>query len=433
VGHVDCRHRRLALASRIFLLNDIRMKRLRLITALLLSGLSSVAAADWPQFLGPDRNNMTPAPTPTKAWPKSGPPKAWEHRVGTGWSGPVVQDGRVIIFHRQEGREIVDCLATDTGKSLWQFTAPTAYVDGFGFDNGPRSTPAIANGNVYLFGADGNLHCLKLSDGRKLWSTNLLKTLDASKGFFGLACSPLIHGNSVLLNIGAPDGAGIVAINAATGRLNWKSISDEASYASPVLQTFTGTKRALFLTRENLVSLDPLVGKPHWQMKFSPAMQASVSASVPVVSGHTVFTTASYGAGAIALEVNKNGFDQVWANDSSLSCQYHTPVLKGGYLYGFHGRLDTGPRPEFRCVELKTGAVKWKQPRVDAGAIIQTASEALIVTVNGGLLRGRLSPSGFTETGRTQILGFEVRAHPAFADSKLFARDKNKLVAIDLQ
>ncbi len=409
------------------------MNHLRLITAFLLSGLTHLTAADWPQFLGPDRNNTTAAPMSLKPWPNSGPPKAWEHRVGTGWSGPVVQDGKVIIFHRQKELEIVDCLAAGTGKSLWQFTAPTAYVDGFGFDNGPRSTPAIADGKVYLFGADGNLHCLKLSDGRQLWSINLRKTLDASQGFFGLACSPLIHGNSVLLSIGAPDGAGVVAINTETGRLNWKSLSDEASYASPVLRPIAGVQQALFVTRGNLVSLDPLAGKPHWQMKFSPAMSASVSASVPLVSGHTVFTTASYGAGAVALKVTRSGSEQIWANDRSLSCQYHTPVLKEGHLYGFHGRLDTGPRPEFRCVELKTGTVKWKQARVDAGAIVQTGTEALIVTVNGGLLRGRLAPAGFNETGRAQILGFEVRAHPAFADNRLFARDKNKLVAVDLR
>ena len=123
----------------------------------------------------------------------------------------------------------------------------------------------------------------------------------------------------------------------------------------------------------------------------------------------------------------------LWKNDDSLSSHYHTPLLVDGHLYGFHGRLDTGPPAEFRCVELKTGQVKWKNSRVDAGAIIGIGNEILILTVNGQLLRGSVSPSGYTEMGRKQVLGFNVRAHPALAENRFYARDESKLVCILLQ
>lgn len=408
------------------------MYRLRLILAALLALVPHLPADDWPQFLGPDRNNISRSQTPLSDWPKSGPPKLWQYKVGTGWAGPVVADGRVVVFHRSGDREIIDCLDGATGKSIWTFKSATDYVDGFGFDNGPRSTPAIYQGVIYAFGADANLHAVKLVDGQALWSINLKRTIKAPNGFFGLACSPIVHDGQVLLNIGAPEGAGVVAIDATTGQLRWKSVADEASYASPVTQRIGKDESVIFVTRKQMVSLDPRNGRAHFKLPFSPAMSASVSASTPLIADDIIFTTASYGAGAKTLKVTKNGTKILWENDASLSCQYHTPLLLAGHLYGFHGRLDTGPRPEFRCVELATGAIKWRNQRVGAGALIKVGEEILNLTVDGQLLRGRLSPAGYRESTRVQVLGFEVRAHPAFADGRFFARDKTKLVCLKL-
>src|SRR5207247_6385890 len=191
-------------------------------------------ASDLPQFLGPSRNGVYPGTDLAESWSKEGPPIIWQKKVGQGFSGPVVAAGKLILFHRLEDKETVECLEAKTGNPIWSFDYPTSYRDDFGFDEGPRATPAIAESRVYAYGAQGILNCLGLADGKKLWSVDARKEFRAQKGFFGIACSPLIEGNSVLLIVGGSEGAGIIAFDKNTGKVLWKTANDEASYSSPV-------------------------------------------------------------------------------------------------------------------------------------------------------------------------------------------------------
>ncbi len=410
-----------------------RAMQLSAIVLGLLASLSLGRAADWPQFLGPTRNAIAAGADLADSWPKDGPPVAWQHKLGSGWAGPVIAGGKVIVFHRVGGQEVVECLEAATGKALWKQAFTTSYVDNFGFDNGPRGTPCVADGRVFVFGANGNLYALDFATGRPLWSVDAPKDFGADKGFFGFACSPLIEGRSLLVNIGGKDGAGLVAFDPATGKVLWKANDEEASYSSPITATINGQRHALFFTRHHLVSLDPASGTARFRFPWGPKMHASVSAAVPVVSGDTVFISAGYGAGAAALRVKSGGVDRLWSGEEQLTAQYVTPVLRDGFLYGFEGRVDTGPRPELRCVDLATGKVRWSTTRVPHGGIILAGRDLLITGDTGELIRVNADPKEFVETGRAQILGREGRAQPALAEGRLFARDKTKLVAVDLR
>ncbi len=390
-------------------------------------------ASDWPQILGPTRNSVYPAADLKNDWPKSGPSTLWKKKTGTGWAGPVIAGERLIFFHREDDNEVIECLDAHTGKNLWRHAYPTDYVDGFGFDNGPRATPCIANDRVYTFGANGTLNCVELKSGKPIWNIDVRQQFSAPKGFFGMACSPLVDKERLLLNIGGADGAGIVCLNAKTGKLLWKATDDEASYSSPVVARFGEKDQAIFFTRKNLFALDPAKGKVLWQHSLGPAMQASVSGAVPLVMNGSVFASASYGAGALVLDVKGNETKTVWRSDEILSCQYNTAVFLDGHLFGFDGRLDTGPRPELRCVEVRTGKIKWKTSRIDAGSIILTGNSLLILTVNGQLIQSRADTTHYEEIGRAQVLGLEVRSHPALASGLFYARDKRQLVCIDLR
>ena len=164
-----------------------------------LVGAAPVAhAQDWPQFLGPTRNGKYAATDFTTVFPKAGPPVVWKKTIGQGFSGPVVADGKLILFHRVGDKETVECLDSATGKEIWRFDYPTHYRDDFGFDEGPRSTPSISAGRVYTFGAEGMLHCLDFATGKKLWAVDTHQQFDVRKGFFGAACSPLVEGRAVL-------------------------------------------------------------------------------------------------------------------------------------------------------------------------------------------------------------------------------------------
>src|SRR3984957_6188816 len=303
--------------------------------------LLAALAGDWPQFLGPTRDGVYSGADIAPAWPPAGPPVVWKRDVGEGFAGPVVSGGKLILFHRQQGRELIERLDAATGKNVWSLAYPTTYRDDFGFDEGPRSAPVISGGVVYAFGAEGGLTAVDFATGRKLWQVAAHQKFKSSKGWFGSAGSPLVEGGKVLVNVGAPD-AGIVAFDAATGNVLWKATSDEASYSSPTVATIGGARHALFLTRSELVDLDPANGQVRFTMPFRSRSSASVTAATPLVIGNLVFISASYGVGAALLEVNGSTFRRIWANDDSMSNHYSTCVYRDGYLYGFHGRQEEG-------------------------------------------------------------------------------------------
>jgi outer membrane protein assembly factor BamB len=395
----------------------------------LLCALRITDAGDWPQFLGPSRDGSTPEEI-ASSWDAKQPKTRWSKRVGSGFAGPVVFGDTTILFHRQGSSEIVSAFESDSGKVKWESRATTEYRDDFGFDDGPRSTPCIAGGKVYTMGAEGLARCVSLVDGQQLWAVNTKKEFRAGKGFFGMACSPLVHGSNVLLNIGGAGGAGIVAFDTDSGALRWKATSHEASYASPVVARFMGKTAAVFFTREGLVVLDPASGKISAERAWRARMQASVNAATPLVIDGMIFATSSYDVGAIFAKPEGGKLTEIWSGDDMLSSHYSTPVHHQGYLYGFHGRQETGPN--FRCIELKTGRVQWDQPSFGGGSVTRAGTNLLVLKESGELLLVPCDPRKFTVRGEIQLLGSDTRAFPAVSNQRFFARDKRNLIRADL-
>jgi len=408
--------------------------KFHLIFISMLAGLTA-RAADWPQFLGPTRNGISPETNLATAWPADGPVTRWKKDVGAGFAGPAVAGGKLFLFQRRGDKEIVDCLDAKTGGGLWHFDYPTGYQDDFGFDDGPRGTPAVADGKVYTMGAEGFVHCLEVKDGKEVWNVDCKQRFQCAKGFFGMACSPLVEGGMVILNIGGGDGAGIIALDRSTGALRWKSGSDEAGYSSPVAASMDGARYALVFTRAGLSGLNPTTGARCFDFPWRSREDASVNAATPIVEGNLIFLTASYGTGAVLLRVDHGGLEKVWSGGDALSCHYATPVLRDGFLYGIDGRADPGmqPRPSLRCVELKTGKVRWSEDDFGAATVTLADGQLFILTENGELIRAPVNPKAFHVAARAQILPLGVRAFPALADGCLFARSKDKLICVSLR
>jgi outer membrane protein assembly factor BamB len=393
------------------------------------------APSDWPQFLGPNRNGsapaLAPAASPATPWPKSGPRTVWQVKVGAGFAGPVVTEGKVILFQRIGGEEVVQCLQSADGKEVWRAAYPTRYRDDFGFDDGPRGTPSIAGGRVFTYGAEGHLGCWTLTNGARVWSVETTAKFRQRKGFFGMACSPLVEGDRVIVNVGGPDGAGVVAFDAATGQVRWKATDDEASYASPVAATVAGRRQILVLTREALVGLGAADGAVGFRFPFRPAMDASVSAATPLVIGDSVFLSASYGVGGVLLQLGTGAPTKRWSAEDALANHYATSVHHDGFLYGFDGRQEQGC--DLRCVDAKTGKVQWSESGLGAGTVTLAGDRLLVLTEKGELLRIAASPARYQVLDRAQVLPFGVRAHPALAGGRFYARSKDRLFCLDLQ
>jgi len=385
---------------------------------------------DWPQFRGQSRDGVVPGQESLPAFPAGGPRLVWERAVGSGFSAPAVTGGRLLLFHRQGGMEVVEALQAVDGKRIWEFAYETTYKDDFGFENGPRATPVIANGRVFTFGAAGVLHCLDLETGAKRWSVDTHAEFGVRKGFFGAASTPLVLDGRVIANIGGAEGAGIVAFDAESGAKVWTATDHEASYSSPVAARIDGGLLAIFFTREGLVAVEPESGHVAYERRWRSRSRASVNAATAVVLGDIVFLSASYGTGAIAMRLRGGQIEVLWSGEDVIDNHYSSCVRSGSTLFGFHGRQEYGQ--SFRAADLVSGEVLWSSDRLPAGSVLRVGDRLLLLLETGELLLAAASREKFEVLARAQILGRETRAFPAVANGLLFARDKDTLVCLRL-
>lgn len=406
---------------------------LRCFLPLLLLVHLSAAEADWPQFLGPERTGSTSDPTPLlEKFPDTGPTVLWKYSLGTGFAGPIVSQGTVFIFHRLGGEAHLQALVAQTGVKQWDFTYATDYQDSFGFDNGPRACPTVAGERVFLYGAEGKVHALARESGKLLWKRDMVQDFGSEQGFFGRAGAPLVVEDRVIIQPGGA-AASVVALDATTGKTLWKAGHQEAGYASPILWKNAPGSCIVCLLREGLLGLSPKDGKVVFEKAYRSSMNASVNAATPVpLDTQQFFTTACYGTGAALWQQGSGSLESVWKETDKLDGHYATPVFSQGHLFGMHGRQDMGSGPELRCIEAATGKLKWASGRLGAADVIAADGKLLVVTERGELILAEQNASAWKILDRGQIMGAGHRSPPALAQGILYARDKEKLVAIKL-
>ena len=392
---------------------------------------SFAPAADWPHFYGLNRDGHSTETGFNWTWGKDGPPIAWTMDIGAGFAGVTVSGGSLFLFHRIDNEEILTALDTATGKLKWKFAATTKYTDDFGFDNGPRCVPIVADGRVFTLGANGDLHAIDATKGDKLWHRNIVTDYAVKKGFFGVGAGPVVVGDKLLVNVGGK-GAGIVAFDVSTGKELWKATDDPPSYSSANVMTLDGKPHGVIFTRSGLVVVEAATGKVKFTKPWRARLEASVNAASPVVRGGEILLTTSYGTGAILLKAKGTELNELWSNDRSISCHYNTPVLVDDYLYGIDGRAE-GRSARLRCADWKTGDVKWSVDRFGCASLIAVDGGLLAITESGELVRFAATEKAFQELSRAKVLTGITRAAPALADGRLFVRDETKLVCVKLK
>lgn len=404
--------------------------RLCLTLAMVVAASGLALAGDWPQILGPQRNGVAVGETVQLPLPTAKAATLWQMDVGQGFAGVAVWQGRAVLFHRQSGELVAQLLDADTGKSRWRVTFPTNYRSTISPDDGPRCVPLVHQERVYLLGPGGELICLRLDDGKQVWARNVNQDFRVPDSYFGAGSSPIVEGDKLLLNVGGPQGAGIVAFSLGDGATLWKSTSEGASYSSPVAATVDGTRHLVFVTRLSVVSLDPQDGKVRFRYPFG-ARGPTVNAANPLVLGDHVFVSASYGVGANWSKIGPREATEVWANDDVMSSQYTTCMEHKGYLYGIDGRQDVGGA-RLRCFDPRTGKVQWTEEAFGTGNLILVGDKLLVMRTEGDLVAVAAVPEGYRELGRMPIFDSTVQALPALSQGLLLARDTRTLKCLRL-
>ncbi len=363
---------------------------------------AGAVTADWPRFLGPLHNCTTPETKLLHAWGEKGPSRGWEFEKGLGHGSPAVADERVVILHRWEGRERIDCLAAETGQPIWKFNYEAPYRDRMGSGDGPRTSPVIADGRVFTYGVTGRLHCLDAATGKLVWQLDCAKEFDLVPNFFGHGSTPLVMGNRLIVQLGGKDDLCAAAFDVATGKLLWKARHEwGASYGSPVPATLHGRACVLILaggeTRPptgGLLCIDAATGEVLSATPHRAAMAESVNASSPVVAGNRVFVTEAYGTGGAMIEIAPD-FSARKAWQGGAGAHFMTPLVHDGCIVGCDGQ---SPRlAELVCNEIATGKELWRN---DLGGkfgrtnLIAAEGAALVLGEFGDLAWLELSRAG---------------------------------------
>ena len=384
-------------------------------------------AADWPQFLGPQRDSATSEKVPV--W-KEKPKELWRQPVGEAHSSPVVANGTVYAFYKLKDKEEEALAAFDakTGEKKWEKSHKrTTFTNVFG--NGPRGTPTVAGDRVYTFGSTGVLASWDAKTGDIKWKLETLQEFDAQNLFFGVSTSPTVVGNRVIVMVGGK-GAGVIGVDTDTGKVAWQATDDRASYASPIV---IGDKdpEVVFLTGDHIRSLKADSGKELWKHPFVDKLLES--STTPVKAGD-LFVAGSVTVGSVAVKVDGGEAKQVWKNDK-LTCYFSTPVLVGDYLYMVNGAATRrNPTITLRCVEAKTGTIKWEKGGVGQyhAALVKTGDGNLLFHSDSGTLYLlKPDPEKYTELASAKVCGF-TWAHPAVSDGRVVVRDDKNLIALQL-
>ena len=303
-----------------------------------------------------------------------------------------------------------------------------------------RANPVIAQGRVYLYGAMGHLRCLDATTGKVCWVRNTYEEFNSKRpfhgeppeGYFGIASSPIAEGDKVIVNVGGDTKeSGIVAFAASTGQTVWKATNERASYSSPVAVTVGGVRHVVFVTRLNVVSLDPESGKVRFRFPFGRTGPTVTAANPVVFDGH-LLVTASYGIGSALAKISADRAEVLWRDAEILASQYTTCVGAGDYLFGIHGRQD-GPPAELRCFNPRARKVLWSEPAFGYATLIMVRDKLLVLKTDGTLVLVATNPNKYEELARWQIFESTTRALPALAEGLLYVRDTRVLKCIDLR
>lgn len=390
-------------------------------------------AEDWPRWRGPRGDGSWNAPRLPEQWPPGGPRRVWRQRLGGGYAGIAVADGRVVTMDRQkaapgtpqaDGTERVVCFDAASGKPLWTHAYPTRYGKLGGYANGPRAMPTIHEGRVYTLGAVGHLYCLEAATGKVVWSKDLVRDYQARIPEWGLAASPLVDGDRVVVHAGAQPGGSFLAFDRRTGKEIWRSLDDPAGYCTPVLIERPAGRQLIAWTPENVHGLDPETGKRLWSVPY--AVTYGVSIATPIIREDIVFVTGYWeGSKAIRLGSKPTDGTLLWEDSRQLRGLMAQPLYRDGCVFTIDKSIG------LVCFELKTGKKLWddghrmtpagRNPHASM-VWLNEGDRVLILNAAGELILARLGREGYREQSRVKVLDVPVWSHPAFAGEHIFVR-----------
>jgi outer membrane protein assembly factor BamB len=387
----------------------------------------AVSARGWTDFRGPRRNGAYTERAIFTNWPAGGLKPVWKQPVGGGYASFAGAGGRAFTIEQRGTQEVVAAYDVATGRELWTNAWDALFSEQMGGD-GPRATPTWAEGRVYALGATGELRVLDDATGRVVWRTDILKDAGAGNLPWGMAASPLIVDDTVVVLPGGPSGQSVVAYDRASGRRAWAALDDMQAYSSPMLVTIAGVRQILVFSASRVLGLKPDGSGVLWEFPWKTMYD--VNASQPLLIGDDrVFLSTGYGTGAVLIELTPgaNGLTprEIWRTNR-MKNQFSSSVVHDGFIYGLDESI-------LACIDAATGELKWKGGRYGYGQIMLASGHLIVLTEDGDVALVRASPDRHQEIVRFPALEGKTWSHPALFDGRLLIRNVNEMAAFDLR
>lgn len=423
--------------------------------AIALFAAPALFAEDWPEMQGTGRRSEWKETGILRQFPAEGLKFTWRTAIGGGFSGPAVAGGRVFVsdYVKREagGAERALCLDEATGKILWTFENTAAVYTKFSYNSGPRATPTVDGDRVFVLGGAGDLYCLDVATGALRWQVNFITKFGAKMPTWGFAGAPLVYQNLVVCAVGGQDNARLVAFNRETGEVAWKALpaNSDIGYAPPIVVTAAGVPQLIHEAAGTVAAVNPLTGEVLW----TATIEASIPCATPTVDGDRLFISDFWkGSTLLRLKQDKPGVDVVWhreaangENADALHALMCTPLVDGEHVYGVsnYGQL--------RGLKLETGDPVWEsmdavkeKARWANAFMVRNGDAYFLVNDRGELIIAQLSPAGYKELGRAQLIaptsgGAGTRelkvvnwVIPAYANRHIVTRNDQEIVRASL-
>ncbi len=386
---------------------------------------SAMSAADWNQFRGPNRDNLSPETGLLDRWPDGGPERLWTATgIGEGYSTVAIVGDLIYTMGNVDGGEHLIALDRSSGDLVWKVRNGSEYREGQG--NGPRGTPTVVDGKVYCLGGNGDLGCFDASTGDAIWQKNILQEFGGSNITWGISESVLVDDGKVICSPGGSQGT-IVALDAASGRTTWASRvpeSPQASYASPVVAQVGRVKQYVVFTSKGVVGVRATDGQPMWGQNKSSNNTANCA--TPLVIGSRVFSSSDYGTGCELLELRSQGTSttsRVAYFNKDMKNHHGGMVHVDGFVYGSNGDI-------LACVNLRTGQPAWRE-RSKKGSVVYADNKIVFRHEGGEVILLAADSSAYQELGKfnqPDRSGKPAWSHPVVHDGRLYLRDMDKLL-----
>ena len=377
----------------------------------------------WIDFRGPGRQGRYDQTPLAADWPAGGLRPVWRQPIGGGYASFVIAGGRAFTIEQRRRQEVATAYDVATGRELWAHGWDAEFQESMGGD-GPRATPAWDEGRIYALGAMGELRCLDAATGKRIWSRNILSDNHVENLQWGMANSPLIVDDKVIVLPGGPSGKSVAAYNKRTGEPVWSALDDKQAYTSPMLVTLAGARQILVVSATRAMGLTVENGSLLWEYPWRTEYDIN-SAEPIVLGGDRLFLSAGYGHGSAVIEITPQGkVSEIWVNNR-MKNKFASSVLFEGNIYGFDEAI-------FACVNAATGELKWKGGRYGYGQVLLAGDNLIVTTEGGEVALVKATPEGHRELARFQAVSGKTWNNPAISDGLLLVRNTTEMACFRL-